>query len=504
MNNSFVYCFKLYCVVCFFFANVCDGLAQQSILLNQSAYNLFTLNSAALGLNSATNFNFHYKKNWLGLSESPEALQLTIDGPVQKKNIGWGINFVKERAGIFSKTIVSLATNYKLKIANDQNIHFGLSFGMNKVQSDFSKIIADHQDEFDLWPQQQSITQPDASFGMVYKVKRFLVAVSANQLLQRPYNFNEPVYNSSIQYQSLSHFVLVTNYTFYFATNLLQFVPQICLRSTKGLGAQIDVNGTFTVDQKIILGLGYRNNYALYGNFGYVVNESFRVIYSYEYALGIQNYTHGGHEIGLYYSLFSMKGNKKTIHSNRNDENTDALGMQLDLQKQNINNLQNRIDSLDKNIKSLNEQFQQLKLAQISTLELEQQLKQSKNTMNKDETEKTTTHSQSNQSTSEILFNETQQHEENDESTFQIVLGVYQLHMYAKEFQKLLQRELYFETKVIQLPNHPKNYLYVCLNQTFTQLDEAIIRMNQVNEITRQRSIEITNGKCWILKTTQK
>ena len=62
--------------------------SQQSILLNQAAYNAFILNPAAIGLKSEVTANCHYKKNWMGLSESPELMQFTIDGPINKGKIG--------------------------------------------------------------------------------------------------------------------------------------------------------------------------------------------------------------------------------------------------------------------------------------------------------------------------------------------------------------------------------------------------------------------------------
>ncbi|MBL7932695.1 MAG: PorP/SprF family type IX secretion system membrane protein, partial [Bacteroidia bacterium] len=174
--------------------------AQQNILLNQSAYNPYILNPAAIGLNNEITANCHYKKNWFGMSESPELVQLTVDGPFSKNKYGAGLNVINERAGIFSKTYLSGSLRFRAKLNLKHHLLFGLSAGFQRQLSDFSKIKADAPEEFQQWPQQQAVTIPDAAFGITYSCKKWLLGFSVTQLLQQNYLYREPVYNKELQY----------------------------------------------------------------------------------------------------------------------------------------------------------------------------------------------------------------------------------------------------------------------------------------------------------------
>lgn len=492
--------------------------AQQSILLNQSSYNLFVLNPAAIGLNNELSANCHYKKNWLGLSESPELMQFTLDGPLAKKKYALGLNLANEKAGVFSKTYFTGAFRYKVKLKKDHNLLFGLSAGFQRQLSDFSKIKADAPDEFTQWPQQQAVTIPDASFGLVYVFKKLLVTASANQLLQQNYAYKEPVYNKELSYKTVSQFVLSIQNTFVLKPDLWSYTPQLTLRTPQGLPIQLDIVNTLQYKNKLLMGLGYRKDYALYANLGYNITEKLRVIYSYEYSLGIQTLVKGGHEIGLRFGLSTKKNNTSSENENISKRSIDEIFEKLDKHDQEIEVLNRKVDSLDKNISHLKDELELLKSRQVSQDELAKAIdsyfktnetkfqeksgsgpvNSEKNQTNKiDRSGKYKVISPRNEKDFETLSDSV-------DANYKIVLGVYQLPSFAKEYQKFLTRELNYESKLVQLNDHPKKFIYVCVQKEFNDLREALNELKKIRKNIRSKSVEITKGEAWILQTVNK
>jgi type IX secretion system PorP/SprF family membrane protein len=484
--------------------------AQQNILLNQASYNLFTLNPAAIGLNSDIQANCHYKKNWIGLADSPELMQITLDGALHKNKSGLGLNLINERAGIFSKTYFSGAFRHKIKLSKSQDLLFGLSVGFQRQASDFSRIKADATEEFAQWPQQQSVTIPDAGFGLVYLYKKIVIGVSASQLLQQNYSYREPVYNKELQYKTVSQFVFHIQNTFVLKPETWFYVPQLIVRTPQGLPFQIDILNTFNFKNKFLLGLGYRYYYALYANLGYSITDKLRITYSYEYSQGIQKYTKGGHEIGLSFGLFPKSSKSKSTDSQLNKTALDEIFEKLDQHDQQIEVLTKKVDSLDKNLNALKSEMEDLKSKQVSEEELASAI-QNYYTNNKPKSNSNASDHVSKQENKVdkagkykvISPTKESDYEAEEEvvANYKIVLGVYQLPNYAKKYQKFLKRELGWESKLIQLNDHPKKFIYVCVGNEYSNLKEALKGLKMAREDIKTKSVEVTKGEAWILQT---
>jgi type IX secretion system PorP/SprF family membrane protein len=499
---------------------VCSTVyAQQSILLNQSSYNLFTVNPAMAGINNELQANCHYKKNWLGLSESPELVQVTVDGGLHKNKYGLGISIVNEKAGIFSKTYLAGSFRYKVKLAANHALLFGLSAGFQRQLSNFSKLKADAPDEFSQWPQQQAVTIPDAAFGLTYQFKKLLVFASANQLLQQNFSYKEPVFNKELQYKTVPYYVIGAQYTFELKKEVLNYTPNLIVRTPQGLPTQFDLNNTFTYKSKVLAGIGYRHSYAIYGSLGYSITEKLRVIYSYEYALGLQNITKGGHEIGLSFGL--LNGSGKTKSTSDIDKNKlDEVFEKLDKHDQQVEVLNRRVDSLDKNMLRMKEEMAVLKSKQVSQDEIVKAIdsyfssdagKEKINTSggSNSSTPNNTATKKPNKIDKGNKYKVINPKSDNDvdltmdslNANYKVVLGVYQLANYAKEYQKFLKREMNYDTKLVQLPDHPKQYIYVCNIGEYASLKEALVKLKEVRAQVKSKAGEITRGDAWILQT---
>lgn len=475
-----------------------NNFAQQTVLLNQSAYNPFTLNPAAIGLNADVTAHCHYKKNWLGIAESPEVVQLTIDGASSKNKAGLGLNIINEKAGIFSKTYLSGAFRYRIKLNKNSGLLFGLAAGFQRQLSDFSKIKADAPAEFAQWPSQQAVTIPDAAFGVVYTFKKLIVSVAASQLLQQDYAYKEPVYNKELHYKTISQYIISLQNTFTLKHETWFYTPQLILRTPQGLPVQFDFLNTLNYKSKFLFGVGYRYYYATYATLGFGITEKLKIMYSYEYSLGIQKYTKGGNEVGIVFSLSnkSTKTKTETISQSKLDE----ILERLDKHDQQIETVSNKTDSLDKNLAALKSEIDLLKSKQVNEEDLNKAIE---NYMSKKEARED---SSARKQTKYKVISPKNEGDfanivESEKANYKIVLGVYQNSGYAKDYQKFIKRELNMDSKLIQLPGHPKNYIYVCTSEEYNTLQEALTSLTTVRKTIKSKSIEITRGEAWILQT---
>ncbi|PBQ32311.1 hypothetical protein CNR22_11200 [Sphingobacteriaceae bacterium] len=486
--------FVLVGIVCF----KCSS-AQQTILLNQSAYNPFALNPAAIGLNADATAHCHYKKNWLGITESPEILQLTIDGATSKNKAGLGLNIINEKAGIFSKTYLSGAFRYRINLNKESALFFGISAGFQRLNSDFSKMKADAPAEFSQWPSQQAVTIPDAAFGLVYSFKKLLVSLAAKQLLQQNYIYKEPVFNKELQYKSVSQFILALQNTFILKPATWFYIPQLILRTPQGLPVQFDFVNTLDYKNKFLFALGYRNYYAAYATLGFSINEKLRIMYSYEYSLGIQNHTKGGHELGITFNLSNRPSKTKT--ETLSQSKLDEILERLDKHDQQIETVSKKTDSLDKKLAALKSEIDLLKNQQVSEEDLNKAIE---TYLSKKESPEDATGKKSAAKYKVIRAktgNDFESFKESENANYKIVLGVYQNSGYSKDFQKFIKRELDLDTKLVQLPGHPKNYIYVCTVVEYTKLSDGLNALKSVRKTIKSKTIEITKGEAWILQT---
>jgi type IX secretion system PorP/SprF family membrane protein len=474
---------------------------QQSILLNQSAYNLYTLGPAALASTNETQVNLNYKKNWLGIAESPEAAGLTVSTPLSGNKCAAGFIFRNERWGIFSTTSLLGSFRYRLQLAENHNLSFGLSAGFKRQLSDFSKIKAENPEEFAQWPTQQAATIPDAACGLMYSHKRFQLMITINQILKSRYEYTEPVHNKKLEFHQVPDFSLLVQHAFDLKKEVLEYKPTIIIRSTFGLPVQLDFFNGFKYDNKLHLGAGYRTSDAFYASVGYGSSEKFRVIYSYEYCSAIQSINKGGHEIGIMFAVHNRTEKTNATHSKLRDHAKEELYEKLEEQGQQVAILTKEIDSLDSNLQNIRKEVSNLRSKQVTAEELATALEDKGVSSNLDgeaaiDKYKIITINQEKESIAAETLTAA--------ATYKVVFGVYKILTYAKEYQRFLKRQVDLETHLVQLPDHPKKFIYVCFTSETNDLSSALKQLKELQQRIRSAGADGQNGDAWILQTIKK
>jgi len=93
----------------------------------------YFLDKYSLSPSYAGNFNnkylfMGYRSDWSGIDGGPKTLRLSYND-VYKQNMGYGGKLIYDKAGIFKQTVLLGTYSYRVKIAEDHFIMFGLSAG---------------------------------------------------------------------------------------------------------------------------------------------------------------------------------------------------------------------------------------------------------------------------------------------------------------------------------------------------------------------------------------
>lgn len=508
----------------FFFYFLTNSFSQNEVIVNQYSQNIFGLSSAYGSLSNGGEANLYYKKLWAGFSDSPEFSQLTICGPVKGKKIGLGLNASYQQAGLFSYLNTQVSCSYKIKLNDINFLSFGLQAGVKRLQVNFEKINALHTDELMNYPKLQSSTLPTADFSVAYKRKNFLAFGSANQILQGKFKYQDATYQPTLNSQLVPYYIIGVKWDKAINTQFTNTAVLI-YRSHQGLPFQIEVSDMISWKNKISVGLGYRQSYTAYALARFQVTSNLLIGYSYDYNLNkLNQYTRGGHEVNL-----SLRfGNFKNTESSKKSSGKDVTELyeQIDLMNQKLEQSNKRVDSLDKNVSALRDELNRIKQQGLNQEEIKRLVDSMRtsgpatgnpssangNTKgNKGTTKTSSTPAQNDKYKNEFRGNGKKKYgsikneqdgaayENEPNAKYMVVLGIYRIFKYAKEYQKILSRDHKIETELVQLENAESNYYYVVEKKGFTNLKEALDKMRATRKDLEERKEKITNGQPWVL-----
>lgn len=343
--------------------------SQNEIIVNQYSQNIFALNSSYGCLAEKGEANLYYKKLWSGFNDSPEFSQITLFSPIKNKKTGIGLNAAYHQIGLFSYFNAQGSFSYKLKL-NDLNfLSFGLQAGIKRLQVNFSKINAYDPDEFFDFPQMQGSTIPTADFSISYKRKTLLVFTSANQLLAGKFKYNDATFQPTLTSQIVPYYLIGLKWD-NALSNKLNNSSALIIRSHQGLPIQVEFSNTVTWQEKVSLGIGYRQTYSAYALARFQLTPNLSAGYSYEYNLNkLNKYTNGGHEINICYGISSS--NKEEDPQNKlSNKNITAIYDRLDVVNEKLENNSNRIDSLNTDVEELRDEINKLKTQNFNQEEI--------------------------------------------------------------------------------------------------------------------------------------
>ncbi|MGZ3883074.1 MAG: PorP/SprF family type IX secretion system membrane protein [Bacteroidia bacterium] len=291
----------------FFLFIVCSLQAQQDPQYSQYMFNQVIINPAYIGSKDALNATGLFRKEWVGISGSPQTNNLSISGPLKSKMIGLGGHITQETIG--PKKWVSAYADYcyRVKLANGK-LSFGLSTGLVSYNFNTAKLDLYDQNEPVLYSGSiNHAVRFDMSAGAYYFSRTFYVGLSVTHLTN-PKLFDVSADQNKAAFYDLNQHMFLTIGKGFQLSDQLVFSPSLMVKTIRGRDFSVDVNANFLIKNKLWLGVSCRTSLAVVGIAQYLITDRLKIGYSYDYGLrGIVRASSGSHEVMLSYDLKTGK-----------------------------------------------------------------------------------------------------------------------------------------------------------------------------------------------------
>jgi type IX secretion system PorP/SprF family membrane protein len=337
MRTLYIICFVLT------LGKVSQIQAQQLPFGSHYFLNPFMYNPAYTGSGEEMNVYLSHRSQFTGIAGSPQTSYLTLNGPINIKGVGLGLNAYSDVTSILSRNSITGNYSYSLKFGVGQSISFGLAAGIVDQTVNFQQAVVQDLNDPNLSNQRVRKTVFTADLGLVYKFDKLEVAFAMPQVLGNKIRFKENNGTSEL-YDMQQHFVGSLKYSFdVLPEQGIKAYPLVVMRGVKGAPFQYDISAVADWKKHGWFALTYRSNYAVGISAG-VRYKNLSVGYSHDFTVTkIRTYTGATHEFMLSYAF----GGEIRKQLDKHESDIKSLQEASLQQKEEITALQARLDSLE-------------------------------------------------------------------------------------------------------------------------------------------------------------
>ncbi len=286
-------------------------------MLDESVYN-----PAFTGSEKAIIGDLFYRNQWMGFEDSagnrvaPRTFIFSLQSPIYSINSGFGINVYSDKLGLEQNFGVKINYAYRLSVAKNQSLGFGLALSLLNKTVDFSKVIVeDPGDPLLKFGDKESATFADIDLGVHYRfVDKAYAGISITNLMQSSREIG------NVRYGRKMNLYLNGGYYFRlgdFGYKKLYLVPSFLLK-TNFTSSQIDVNLMVDFNHQYWGGVSWRYQDAVVLMAGLKWN-GFKLGVAYDFTTGnLSKVSKGSLEIfvGYFYPI-KPKVKPKSLYNTR-------------------------------------------------------------------------------------------------------------------------------------------------------------------------------------------
>lgn len=292
------------------------AFAQQMPISSHNNINPYTLNPAFAGAFNYKELYLNYRRDWRSIMGSPQTLNLSGNTYLYD-NMWIGAEIIMDKADIFNRFKAGLSYTYRLPIAHNQALSFGISANLFQSSIRLDNVNADLNDPLLKNKDRLVNTAGNAGFGLAYNNKNLHIGFGV------PLAFRT---KDAYLNKSSGGFAFERSLNFHVRSlihlnNLWKLRPSFSLHKTINQPIITDYAALFIYDEAYWLGGMYRSSGLISLNAGGQIGKGILLNYSYEIGLGGINVGSGGsHEITIGYQI--ENNNPKTIRKNSYQKKT--------------------------------------------------------------------------------------------------------------------------------------------------------------------------------------
>jgi len=216
-------------------------------------FNPVFINPAYAGYKQQLYLQSYYRKQWTGVSGSPETFALAGDTYLEDAQLGVGGLLLTDKLGA-QRTVAAYGNiAYHLRLSDTKFLSFGVGAGIVNSQMDGSMMNPDMDNDPSIPVSKERMTYPDLKLGLFLYEDSYYIGVAADQMLSSIVDFDK----GDVMIQQYPHLYFTGGYHIDLNYNF-SLVPSFMYRDDFEAPARLDVNASFILNDMIWLGAGYR------------------------------------------------------------------------------------------------------------------------------------------------------------------------------------------------------------------------------------------------------
>mgnify|MGYP003575127899 FL=1 len=281
------------------------GKAQQDPGYTQYMYNPLTVNSAYAGSTGTLEAVLIHRSQWVGIDGAPSTQSFTVHTPLTNDKIGLGFSAVNDNLGPSNELYLDANFSYTLMLSYSTRLALGVKAGARMLNVDWTKGRYYDGTDVLLNSNIDNKLTPSIGAGAYVYGEKWYVGASVPSFIRSDYYDDV---QQSVELERL-HYYLMAGYVFD-VSDALKFKPAMLVRGVNGAPLSLDVSANFLIQEKFVIGAGYRWEDSVSVLAGFQLSKNFFVGYSYDYTTtDLNKYNDGSHEILLRFQL-SPKSNQ--------------------------------------------------------------------------------------------------------------------------------------------------------------------------------------------------
>ncbi len=300
---------------------ISDTDAQQSAQFSMASLDVYQSNLAYVGIESSVYANGFYRKQWLGIDNSPQEFYLDAIIPIDYIHGGIGLSVSNDNIGLFNRYMAKVSYNYILDLnaVSKISIGTGLGFLQHKINGSLIRTPEgnykngiDHQDII-LSSSNLSTNNFGLSIAAFYQMNDLGVGLSMNDISLTNLIFKND--GLALILNSLSYYNMFVNYSLDLSDQL-KMTPSVLFK-TDLIESQLLFSIFFEYNYNIFAGMAFRGynqstSDAFIFSGGTRISDNFKIGYAYDMNLSsLKSVSSGSHEIYVSYNLNKKLGGGK-------------------------------------------------------------------------------------------------------------------------------------------------------------------------------------------------
>ncbi|MBX7095178.1 MAG: type IX secretion system membrane protein PorP/SprF [Flavobacteriales bacterium] len=283
--------------------------AQQTAQFSQYVFNQFAIHPAVAGSKPCLDMRLGYRTQWMGFDGRPITMWANGHGQIGgkkrkylKTKHGIGGHVESDGTGPISRTKVYLAYAYHVPVGRKTNLAMGLYAGFQQFRFNAGKVTLANAGDNAVQGSSVQFIWPDVSPGLWLYSDEFFAGFTLWQALRNK------IKNVGTDSRLTHHFVLTGGKRFK-SEGGWSYTPSAALKFAPMSNPALDLTMMADYDNKIQLGMSYRNTDAIVGLFKVNFLKYFSLGYSFDFTTSKIRYSSSNtHEIILGISACPHRG----------------------------------------------------------------------------------------------------------------------------------------------------------------------------------------------------